>query len=170
VTSERPQGASPKSHVGRPTANATKSRESATEGRKADVSAEARSAKPGLPAEARSAKAGQAGGKPPAPPDDRETRRQAQIEARRRDRAAKAHQAKIAELEERIARCETEIKQIETTMASPEFYQDRAASQPVIDRHQALMWQVGDLMHQWEELQTSHEAQPSGTTSPSTRN
>ena len=24
-----------------------------------------------------------------------------------------------------------------------------------IDRHQALMWQVGDLMHQWEELQTT---------------
>jgi hypothetical protein len=23
----------------------------------------------------------------------------------------------------------------------------------VIDRHQTLMWEVGDLMHQWEELQ-----------------
>jgi len=29
-----------------------------------------------------------------------------------------------------------------------------AAAQPVLDRHQALMWQVGDLMHQWEELQS----------------
>ena len=26
--------------------------------------------------------------------------------------------------------------------------------QPLIDRHQALMWEVGDLMNQWEALQT----------------
>ena len=38
-------------------------------------------------------------------------------------------------------------------MSAPGFYEDRAGAQPVIDRHQALMWQVGDLMHQWEELQ-----------------
>jgi len=25
----------------------------------------------------------------------------------------------------------------------------------VIDRHQALMWEVGDLMHRWEELQST---------------
>jgi hypothetical protein len=40
-------------------------------------------------------------------------------------------------------------------MAVPGFYEDRAAAQPVIDRHQALMWEVGDLMHQWEGLQSS---------------
>ncbi len=39
-------------------------------------------------------------------------------------------------------------------MSSSGFYDDRAAAQPVIDRHQALMWQVGDLMHQWEALHT----------------
>ena len=39
----------------------------------------------------------------------------------------------------------------------PGFYDDRAAAQPVIDRHQALMWQVGDLMHQWEELQSPRD-------------
>jgi ATP-binding cassette subfamily F protein 3 len=170
ATRDRSQDASRKSQVGRPTANATKSRESAAEGRKADLSAEARSAKPGRPAEARSAKAVQAGDRPSAPPDDREARRQAQSESRRRDRAAKAHQAKIAGLEERIARCEAELKQIESTMAGPEFYKDRAASQPVIDRHQALMWQVGDLMHQWEELQTSSPAQPAVPTTSVTRN
>ena len=106
----------------------------------------------------------------PKPAIDREARRQTQIEARRRDRVAKAHQTKIADLEERIARCEAEIKQIESAMASPEFYQDRTASQPVIDRHQALMWQVGDLMHQWEELQTSPEGRPTDTTTTSPRN
>ena len=40
-------------------------------------------------------------------------------------------------------------------MAAPGFYDDREAAQPVIDRHQALMWEVGDLMHQWEELQAA---------------
>jgi len=50
---------------------------------------------------------------------------------------------------------------VEQTMAAPGFYADRAAAQPVIDRHQALMWQVGDLMHQWEQLQHASElAQP----------
>jgi ATP-binding cassette subfamily F protein 3 len=83
-----------------------------------------------------------------------EVHRQAQIETRRRDRAAKAHVARIAELEDRIARCETTIKELEAAMASPGFYEARATAQPIIDRHQALMWQVGDLMHQWEALQT----------------
>jgi len=32
---------------------------------------------------------------------------------------------------------------------------DRVAAQPVIDRHQALMWEVGELMHRWEELQAT---------------
>ena len=31
---------------------------------------------------------------------------------------------------------------------------DREAARPLIDRHQALMWEVGDLMNQWEALQT----------------
>ena len=35
----------------------------------------------------------------------------------------------------------------------PGFYDDREAAKPVIDRHQALMWEVGDLMNQWEALQ-----------------
>ena len=38
-------------------------------------------------------------------------------------------------------------------MTAPGFYQDHAASKPIIDRHQALMWEVGDLMNQWEALQ-----------------
>ncbi len=51
--------------------------------------------------------------------------------------------------------CEAAIKELEAEMSSPGFYDDRAAAQPVIDRHQALMWEVGDLMHQWEALQRS---------------
>jgi ATP-binding cassette, subfamily F, member 3 len=90
----------------------------------------------------------------PSPAADREARRQTQIASRRADRAAKARQARIAEIEGRIASCEAAIKQLEAEMSSPGFYDDRLAAQPVIDRHQGLMWQVGDLMHQWEALHT----------------
>ncbi len=99
----------------------------------------------------------------PAAQPGREAQRQSQIEARRRDRAAKALAARVVELEERIAGCEAAIKDLEATMAGPGFYNDRAAAQPVVDRHQALMWEVGDLMHQWEELQ--HSLQRANTTS-----
>ena len=40
-------------------------------------------------------------------------------------------------------------------MSAPGFYLDRAAAQPVINEHQALMWKVGDLMRRWEELQAA---------------
>ena len=40
-------------------------------------------------------------------------------------------------------------------MATPGFYDDRAAAQPIVNQHQALMWEVGELMHQWEELQAA---------------
>jgi len=33
-------------------------------------------------------------------------------------------------------------------------------AQPVVDEHQALMWKVGDLMHQWEELQSAVSHSP----------
>jgi ATP-binding cassette, subfamily F, member 3 len=101
-----------------------------------------------------------------SPAVDRETRRQAQSAARRVERVAKARLARIADIEERIARCEAAIKELEATMASPGFYDDRAAVQPVIERHQALMWQVGDLMHQWESLLTPDDpAATSGSAS-----
>jgi hypothetical protein len=44
-------------------------------------------------------------------------------------------------------------------MATPGFYDDRDTAQPVIDRHQELMWRIGDLMHRWERLQSTDLAQ-----------
>jgi hypothetical protein len=38
-------------------------------------------------------------------------------------------------------------------MAAAGFYDDRDAANKMIDRHQTLMWEVGDLMAQWEALQ-----------------
>jgi ATP-binding cassette subfamily F protein 3 len=82
----------------------------------------------------------------------REAQKRTNAEARKKSRAAQARRAQIEALEARIAETEQAIRAIEETMAAPGFYEDRAAAQPVIDRHQALMWTVGDLMHQWEEL------------------
>ena len=94
--------------------------------------------------------------RPARPPrESREDQKRVDAETRRQQRAAQAHRARIDDLEARIAECENAIRDIEQTMSEPGFYSDRAASQPVIDRHQALMWKVGDLMHQWEELQSS---------------
>jgi ATP-binding cassette subfamily F protein 3 len=92
---------------------------------------------------------------PAAPPrQSHEDKKRVDAEARKRQRAAQARQARIDSLEARIAETEAAIRETEEQMSASGFYDDRAAAQPVIDRHQALMWQVGDLMHQWEELQT----------------
>src|SRR4051812_30046909 len=91
-----------------------------------------------------------------APPhkQNHEEKKRLDAEARKRQKAAGARQQRIATLEARIADTEAAIREVEQQMSAPGFYEDRVASQPVIDRHQALMWQVGDLMHQWEELQS----------------
>ena len=38
-------------------------------------------------------------------------------------------------------------------MSAPDFYNDHEKSKPVLARHQALMWEVGELLGQWEMLQ-----------------
>jgi ATP-binding cassette, subfamily F, member 3 len=93
-----------------------------------------------------------------APPvASREEKKRADAEARRKQRAAQARQAEIDAVEKRIADCEAAMREIEQTMATPGFYDDRNVAQPVIDRHQALMWEIGDLMHQWEKLQSASD-------------
>ena len=52
-----------------------------------------------------------------------------------------------------IAEREQAMKEIEAAMSAPGFYAKRELAQPLIDRHQALMWELGDLMHEWEDLQ-----------------
>ena len=50
------------------------------------------------------------------------------------------------------------MKTLEATMSAPGFYENHDTSKPTIDQHQALMWELGDLMHRWEELQQELEA------------
>jgi ATP-binding cassette subfamily F protein 3 len=118
----------------------------------------ARAAAPHLPAKAPGPPAERATAAPRG--QDREGRKQQQAADRRRERQVRARQARIADLETRIAAHEGAIREIEALMAAPGFYDDREAAQPVIDRHQALMWEVGELMQQWEALCELAEAEP----------
>jgi ATP-binding cassette subfamily F protein 3 len=106
------------------------------------------------------------GGRPPSSPrapesatvlakqQTRDDKKKSDADARRRSREVQARRARIESLESRIAETEAALRDLEAQMSAPGFYEDRTTAQPVIDRHQALMWQVGDLMHQWEELQS----------------
>jgi ATP-binding cassette subfamily F protein 3 len=89
------------------------------------------------------------------PPQSHEDKKRVDAAARKRERAERARQAEIDALEKQVADCEAALREIEGTMASAGFYENREAAQPIIDRHQALMWQVGDLMNRWEKLQSA---------------
>jgi ATP-binding cassette subfamily F protein 3 len=95
-----------------------------------------------------------ANGATPAARQTHEEKKRADAEARKKSREVQARQQRIDSLESRIAETEAAIRELEQQMSAPGFYEDRAAAQPVVDRHQALMWQVGDLMQQWEALQS----------------
>ena len=86
-------------------------------------------------------------------PRSYDERKRDDADARRSQKAIDARQKRISDLENRIAQREQAIRDIETTMSAPGFYDNHVAAKPVIDKHQALMWEVGELMHQWEELQ-----------------
>jgi len=78
-------------------------------------------------------------------------------EARKARKEVEARQRRIQELEARIAKAEAGIKELEAQMSAPGFYENHEKSKPVLDRHQALMWEVGDLMNKWEALQAQTE-------------
>jgi ATP-binding cassette subfamily F protein 3 len=109
--------------------------------------------------EARPPKPEARGSKPIAQPDSREARKQQEAERKKRERAAQALQKRISDLEGRIAEREAQVRELEALMATAGFFDNRVGSKDVVDRHQALMWEVGDLIAQWEALQ-EHAQEP----------
>ena len=85
----------------------------------------------------------------PGAPSDRQTR----------EREVKRLKARLAELEKRVAEKEQAVKALEAQMASPGFYEDRARAEQAAEEHKKLMWEVGDLVNQWEALQTEVDDQ-----------
>ena len=84
-----------------------------------------------------------------------------QVAARRHERRIDALRTRIADLERRIAEREETVRTLEASMAAPGFYEDAARAQQAVERHQMLMWEVGDLMNQWEALEREAAAQAS---------
>jgi ATP-binding cassette, subfamily F, member 3 len=85
--------------------------------------------------------------------EDRDSRKREDAERRKKDREAQALNRRIADLETRIAAREAEVKELEAAMSAPGFYDNREDARAAVNRHQALMWEVGDLISQWEALQ-----------------
>jgi ATP-binding cassette, subfamily F, member 3 len=102
---------------------------------------------------------GPAAGAQRFPAPSYEEKKRADADVRRRRREAEARDRRIAELEALISDRERTIKDLEACMAADGFYNDRPAAESVVSRHQALMWEVGDLMHQWEALQAADAAE-----------
>jgi ATP-binding cassette subfamily F protein 3 len=99
---------------------------------------------------------------PPAlqtPDASREERKRIEAERRKKQRSRDALSRRIADLESRITEREAQVKDLEAAMSSPGFYENHETSKPVIERHQSLMWEVGDLIAQWEALQ-EHATEP----------
>ncbi len=88
----------------------------------------------------------------------REDKKRLEADQRRQRRAVEALGTDIAKIEAAIADKERELKTLEDAMIGTGFYENHDTSKPVLDRHQALMWEIGDLMHQWEELSAKAEA------------
>jgi ATP-binding cassette subfamily F protein 3 len=89
-----------------------------------------------------------------APPKQSyEEKKRLDADTRRQRRQSDERQRRLAELEGRISERERTVKELEAQMATPGFYDHRDTAQTVLTRHQALMWEVGDLMNQWEALQ-----------------
>jgi ATP-binding cassette subfamily F protein 3 len=81
-------------------------------------------------------------------------KKRADAVARREKRRQDDRQRRISDIESRIADREREIKELETALADPAVYDDRPRAESLAKRHQTLMWEVGDLMNQWESLQS----------------
>ena len=76
-----------------------------------------------------------------------------QVEGRRQQRRLDGLRKRIADLEGRIAEREEAIRKLEAEMAAPGFFTDQTSADAAVKRHQELMWEVGDLMNQWEALE-----------------
>lgn len=83
--------------------------------------------------------------------------RSAQNETRRLERKLRSLRTRIADLEQRIGEREESVHALETDMSTADFYSDKTNAKACIDKHQTLMWEVGDLMNQWESLQKEAE-------------
>jgi ATP-binding cassette subfamily F protein 3 len=87
-----------------------------------------------------------------------EDRKRESAEKKKRERGLRALRDRVIEIEMRIADREKAIKDVEQKMSAPDFYNDHEKSKPILVQHQELMWEVGELLGQWEMLQSELNA------------
>jgi len=75
-----------------------------------------------------------------------------------REREARKARARLVEVERQIAEKEQAVKDVEHLMATPGFYDDRAAADRSVAERQQLLDEVESLMSEWESLQSAVEA------------
>jgi ATP-binding cassette subfamily F protein 3 len=90
-----------------------------------------------------------------------EEKKKADAETRRKRRVEDERTRRIADLEGRITEREQAIKALESQMSAPGFYDNRELAETIVSKHHGLMWEVGDLMNQWEALQDPSERRQS---------
>jgi ATP-binding cassette, subfamily F, member 3 len=74
-----------------------------------------------------------------------------------REREAQKARKRSAELEKKIAEKEQQVRDVETLMASPGFYDDRAAAEKAVEDRKRLLGEVDALMAEWEAAQSAAE-------------
>jgi ATP-binding cassette subfamily F protein 3 len=90
--------------------------------------------------------------------DRYQEKKKADADTRRRQRQDDERRKRVADLEARITERERAIKELEAQMATPGFYEQRTTAEAIASKHHQLMWEVGDLMNQWEALQEPETA------------
>ena len=96
-----------------------------------------------------------------ADPQDSRARAEAERQARiAADRAEKKRKQRLDEIEKRIAEKEAAVGVIEKAMTEPGFFDDRARAERAAKDREALMWEVNDLMSQWELMQQETATAP----------
>jgi ATP-binding cassette subfamily F protein 3 len=93
-----------------------------------------------------------------APADARKRRRLAADVRKRQQRAVEAQHRRVTAIEQEINDREAALKKLEVTMSQPDFYKELKSANTLVAEHQALMWEIGDLMHEWETLQNTSES------------
>ena len=78
------------------------------------------------------------------------TRQQRREEDKQRQKVERAKERQLAELEARIADRESELSELETAMAAPDFFRDVEVAKAAGERHSTLTAEIAALYQVWE--------------------
>ena len=90
-------------------------------------------------------------------PKDRVTRRQEAEKRNARSRNTRDLRRNVNRLEDRAARAETEVRELEQRLADPEVYADKDLMNELVDRHETAKRRADRLLAEWEQASTALE-------------